>query len=88
MRHEEGSTSTSPNSHLPELGWPRRVAKSWAWSLVLFIVWLVLLGDAASLMAHAVTVPRTIFLVATVVFLIGSAVGTVHKLRARYPRSG
>jgi hypothetical protein len=86
MRHEQGSTSTSPNSDLPELGWPRRVAKSWGWSLVLFVVWLILLGDAASLMAHAITVPRLVFLVATVVFLIGSAVGTVNKLRARHPR--
>jgi hypothetical protein len=86
MKREEGGRSASEKSDLPELGWPRRVAKSWGWSLVLFIIWLILCGDAASLVARAVTVPTVIFLIVTVACLIGSAIGTVNKLRARYAR--
>jgi hypothetical protein len=83
MRHDEGGKSASEKNDLPELGWPRRVAKSWGWSLVLFVVWLALFGNAVRYMTFGVTIGRAVFLVITAAFVVGSAVGTVRKLRAR-----
>jgi hypothetical protein len=86
MKQDERGKPSDEGSDLPELGWPRRVARSWGWSLLLFVIWLALLGNAVRYLTFGVTALRVVFLAVIVALLFGSAVGTVRKFKARRAR--